>query len=199
MDYHPMPLIPARVPSPPFVRIDTNAIVTIGETKYTLRSSDRTIVGLRDEDGGDFKITHHALLALIRDQKASILRNRNTLEIKLLDLLYGDRGPEDYGKNTQVIAACRQALFIRYDKECLEKGHIPRSKDGTFANWIKRNWGEIVFNNRRSDTGAFTPSPPSPSTFERRYTAWKKSNHNILALFPPPFRSGQKQGFQVVG
>ncbi|RWX19248.1 hypothetical protein EHI45_00995 [Rhizobium leguminosarum] len=193
MDYYQMPLIPARVPGSPFARLDMNATIAIGETKYSLKHSDRTVLNLRDEDGGDFKITHQALLALIADHKASILRNRNTPEIKLLDLLYGDRGPEDYSKNDQLIAKFREQLFISYDKECLKNGHIPRSKDGTFAAWIKRNWGEIVFKNRRSDTGSFVPPPPSVSTFERRYTAWKKSNHNRLALFPRHFGPGKNK------
>jgi hypothetical protein len=145
MNYYPMPIIPARVPGTSFVHLESDTLVTIRGTKYSVQSFDRTVVSLRDEDGAPFKITQQALYDLVIDKKtATVQRNRNTSEMKLLDLLYGDRRPEDYGTKDRLIAIFRQKLFVKYDKDCLEKGHIPRSKDGSFKAWIIREWNELV-------------------------------------------------------
>lgn len=197
MDFYPTPLVPARIPQTPIVNVKAADRVAMGNTHYIMKTRDKSLCTLMREDdfATEITLTNQEFYNLVQLKQVVVQRNRNAPEFKLVDVLYGERRWEDYSEKARVIADFRIDLFTLYDAQCIKNGHIPRSQDGSFENWIRKHWGEIVFKRRQSNTLMEVPPPPSVSTFERVYTRWKACNHNKLAALPRNFGPGKKDSY----
>jgi len=175
-------LQPARIPKYPITRLSPEDRLWLHKEPYVATRIRHGFELVHTKQPNRImEITFKELHERLEADEARIETRGALAKVEYLSIVHGGKLLKDFPKSVQDVALLRVALFETYEKECLQKGHIPRTTDTFGDGWIGPAWLKIV-GRVRSDQR--TLAPPSASTFNRLYPEWKAYDRNILAIVP---------------